>query len=67
MTIGTSYFVSFKTAVMYYRPYGDGPRDVQRKLDEELIHLGKPEIKAGQKLLVIDGGTRYAIEETAAK
>jgi hypothetical protein len=69
MTTGTSYFVSKAAAVRYYTPYGyDNPREaVERKLAEGEIHIGKPEIKDGQRLLVVDEGTRYAIEDREHK
>lgn len=61
MTVGTSYFVSGPAAVRYYRDYGLEPHHVQNKIDAGEIHLGKPDVKPGQRLSVIDDGTRYAI------
>lgn len=69
MTYGTSYFVSRNTAIRYYSDYEPGSSwatvagVVDRKLDEGAIHIGKPELKEGQTLSVIDNGTRYAITE----
>ena len=62
---GTSYFVSISHAAMYYRDYEgrDGYRTAQRKLAAGEIHVGKPALQTGQRLLTIDSGTRYAIEE----
>lgn len=65
---GTSYFVSKNAAVLYYMPYegsdwNDALTAVENKLDAGEIHIGKPELKEGQRLVVIDEGTRYAIEE----
>lgn len=62
MRYGTSYFVSKAAAVRYYRDYGDDARSVDRKLAEGLIHIGKPPIRPGDRLSVIDSGTRYEIE-----
>lgn len=64
-TWGTSYFVSRSAAERYYKPYGyvDVVEAVTRKLAEGEIHIGKPELKPGQKLVTVDDGTRYAIEE----
>lgn len=64
---GTSYFVSRSAAIEYYGYEGGTYRAlgiaVDRKIAEGAIHIGKPEIKKGQKLILIDGGTRYAIED----
>jgi hypothetical protein len=66
---GTAHFVNYRAALEYYLPYngGDGietKRDVDRKIRKREIYIGKPrDIPAGAKLIVIDGGTRYGIEE----
>lgn len=62
---GTSYFVSEKAAIRYYRPYGyrNAAETVRRKLAEGEIHIGKPQLKAGERLVIVDNGTRYAIEQ----
>lgn len=68
MIIGTSHFVNFTKACDYYRDYvpdytpADLERYVRGKMDEGEIHLGKPDLDVGQRLLLIDGGTRYAVE-----
>jgi hypothetical protein len=60
---GTSYFVSERDAVWYYRKYegANAKRAVQRKLEAGEIHIGKPPLKPGDTLSLIDNGTRYAI------
>lgn len=65
MRYGTAYFVSIDKAAMYYRDYegADGYAAVRRKLREGSIHIGKPGVKPGERLIVIDNGTRYAIED----
>lgn len=63
-TYGTSYFISFETAVAYYRDYGDTRAQVMRKIHNGSIHIGKPVLKSGHRLSVIDDGARYAITET---
>lgn len=67
MRIGTSYFVSFDKACDYYRTYEEtssaAVASVVSKIAEGSIHIGKPALKPGERLLVIDNGTRYAIEE----
>lgn len=69
MTYGTSYFVSHAAAVRYYRATEgkDAAGAVERKLAEGQIHLGKPDLKPGEVLTVIDNGTRYAIKEAEAE
>ena len=66
-TVGTCHFVSYAAAVSYYRVYEasfpEARRAVNRKLADGEIRLGKPETKAGERLVTIDGGRRYAIEE----
>ena len=67
MTYGTSHFVNRAFAVKYYREYEqtltDAVAAVDRKIAEGAIHIGKPALKAGETLSVIDDGTRYAITE----
>jgi hypothetical protein len=62
--IGTSYFVSRVKAAQYYRDYegDDGYAAVVCKLGEGSIHIGKPPMQPGDKLLTIDNGCRYAIQ-----
>jgi len=66
MKIGTAHFVSKRHAIRYYRNYNyegdDGTAAVERKLAEGSIHIGKPALKPGERLLTIDNGTRYAVE-----
>lgn len=61
--IGTSHFTSIRGAQAYYVPYGCKLLDVMTKIRSGEIHIGKPELKAGQRLEIIDNGTRYAIVE----
>jgi hypothetical protein len=63
VTVGTSHFVSKAAAVRYYAYEHATEADIDRKLAEGLIHIGKPELKPGQRLSTIDNGTRYAIED----
>lgn len=69
-TIGTSYFVSFTKACDYYKGQGLDEltpaaleREVRTKIEDGEISIGQPDMKPGNRLLLIDGGTRYAIEE----
>lgn len=62
-TYGTSYFVSMAAAVRYYKDYhySDTKAAVLRKLSEGEIHIGKPPLKAGERLGTTDGGKRYTV------
>lgn len=67
MTWGTSHFISRAAAERYYRLQGGEPdarQAVTRKLAEGLIHIGPPELKPNQRLIKLDGGLRFGIEET---
>ena len=59
---GTAHFVDWQAAVRYYAPYGYDRAAVRRKIEEGEIHLGRPPLKEGERLTIIDEGTRYAIE-----
>lgn len=68
MGIGTSFFISNASAVRYYMveensSYEQAKLSVTRKLQEGLIHIGKPDLKPGQRLVYLDRGNRYGIEE----
>lgn len=62
--IGTSHFLSFAAAMRYYRDYYDIDACivVPQKIREGEITIGRPKVKVGEKLVLIDCGTRYAIE-----
>jgi hypothetical protein len=65
MLVGTSHFVSKAKAIQYYQPY---EYPVAREAVEDMlangeIHIGEPTLRPGQRLSVIDGGARYAVEE----
>ena len=69
MRVGTSHFVSVRAANLYYLNFGYDSGDVLRKIAEGEIHIGKPALKPGQRLEIIDSATgrrwdgRYAIVE----
>lgn len=66
MRWGTSHFVSRAAAERYYAACETDPaRAVARKLADGEIHIGKPELKPGQRLSVIAGEGRYQIEDRA--
>ena len=63
--VGTCHFPSIAKARRYYRAYSAGAVDVesmvQRKFAEGEIKLGSPQLKPGDRLILIDQGTRYGI------
>jgi hypothetical protein len=63
MLIGTSYFPSRKAAKQYYVYEQATYPDIDRKIAEGLIHIGLPPCQRGQRIVLIDNGTRYAVEE----
>ena len=63
MIIGTSYFKDLQSAISYYS-YGFSAQQVQNKVNNNEIKIGKPTTQKNQKLILIDSGTRYAIIES---
>ena len=63
MITGTAYFKDLKSAISYYANYGYGVNEVEQKIKIKEIYIGKPSLKRGEKLLLIDDGLRYAIAE----
>ena len=70
LTYGTANFVNFTKACDYYREQGNDeipPAELEKlvrgKIAEGEIALGKPDVPVGGRLLLVDAGTRYAIEE----
>lgn len=64
-TIGTAYFVSPLAALRYYREYGATAGLVATMIRDGTIHIGRPPTRPGDRLSIIDDGTRYAITEAA--
>ena len=65
MIIGTNHFTSHYAAVNYYRGYGYGAQTnqaVSNKIREGEIVIGKPPLKEGETLSIIDN-CRYQIHE----
>ena len=60
---GTSHFESLAAAESYYRCYGITKDNVGLKITDGEIHVGKPEVKEGQRL-GLDEDRRYWIEES---
>ena len=63
MVFGTAYFVSIVAARRYYRDYGFNGEDVARKVSECEIYIGQPDLKAGEKLVLLDNGLRYGVDD----
>lgn len=61
--IGTSYFPGMWAARRYYAYENATREDIERKIAEGLIHIGRPPVKEGQTIKLIDCGQRYAIVE----
>ena len=66
---GTSHFVSFTKACDYYKGQGFDEltpaaleREIRAKIADGEITIGKPDLEPGDRLLLVDDGTRYAIE-----
>jgi len=60
---GTLCFVSVMAAVGYYQTYGYDADDVQHKIEAGEIHIGKPSLQPGQRLILNEQEGRYFIEE----
>lgn len=63
MKTGTSYFKDMSAAISYYRVYGTTASAAREKVRKGEIHIGKPDLKPGQKLSMTDSGRRYVIED----
>ena len=61
MIIGTSHFLSFRSAVNYYH-YGFTESEVKAKLDNKEISIGEPHLKGGEKCYLNKKENRYFIE-----
>lgn len=62
---GTSYFTSLESARLYYAPYGYSHADVDHKLAQGEIHIGRPPITYGkERWTKLDGGLRWGIEDS---
>ena len=62
MRIGTPYFTCERAAVRYYEAHGFTRDDVRDKFFAREIHYGKPPLRDGERLVLIDKATRYGIE-----
>lgn len=60
--VGASHFKDRSAALRYYRYEGATAEDINTKLDEGLIHLGEPEVKPWESVVLNHEG-RYLIKE----
>ena len=64
MITGTCHFPATANAVRYYaRQGGFTAADVSAKIAAGEIVIGKPPLKPGDTLILLDDGDRYGIEE----
>lgn len=57
--IGTSYFISKKAAIRYFKDYGYDAKAVEQKFERGEIHVGKPIITEFERLEIIPNEGRY--------
>lgn len=60
---GTNHFTSQAKAARYYADYGYTPQEVLGMIQRKEILIGEPTIEPHQRLVTVDRGARYAIEE----
>lgn len=61
VTVGTSHFTSKEAAIRYYEYEGATIDDIDHKIAEGLIHIGKPALKPGEYCTTVDNYARYAV------
>ena len=62
---GTSHFVSFQRAVLYYSTYGYPLEQVEQKLQDGEITIGVPQVTPKQRVILHPTEGRYMIEDRA--
>ncbi len=66
MRVGTSYFVSFDKAMLYYKAYYEDAKTLRIAVKEKIIlreiAIGKPPLKSNEKLYLDKWEGRYHIE-----
>jgi hypothetical protein len=60
---GTSHFVSFRKAVIYYSAYGVPLEQVEKKLQDGEIAIGVPQVTPKQRVILHPTDGRYLIED----
>lgn len=61
MIVGTANFVSREAAIRYYKPYGLDGSHIDDMVRHGAISIGKPGLKSGESLVLLDEGTRYGV------
>jgi len=64
--IGLPYFKTLTDAYKYYAPLGLNCDEVAYKINRGEIHIGKPQVNAGE-VLGIDLDKRYYVEKVVKK
>lgn len=62
MRVGTSHFVNRVLAYRYFSAQNETKLSVDTKIRDGEIRIGKPTLKDGERLVIVDNGCRYAIE-----
>ena len=60
---GTSHFISFQKAVIYYSTYGYPLEQVEKKLQAGEITIGVPQVTPKQRVILHPTEGRYLIED----
>ena len=63
MLRGTCYFQDRFSLIHYYCKQGFGVEEVNEKLENGEVKIGKPKLKDGEVLEIIPGEGRYAIRD----
>jgi len=60
-TTETNHYVDERAARRCYKDYGWNPDNVPRDIKDGTIVMGPPALAAGETLILVDEGARYAI------
>ena len=61
MQIGTAHFTSRIAAYKYYAVYGYNHNDVNKKINDSEIFIGKPIVNENEKIHIDDDGRYFII------
>jgi hypothetical protein len=62
MKYGTNYFITYTSARNYYATLGFNRGDVDNKINEREIFIGRPKLKSNESLMVDEDG-RFWIDD----
>lgn len=60
---GTAHFVTKLDAIKYYKKQGEHRKDVEDKIRDKYIFIGKPSTPMGKKCIIVPDEGRYAIRD----